>query len=114
MGDKIEKNEMGGTRSIMGEGRGMYGVLVGKPGEKRPLGRPRHRWENNIRMDLQEVGCRGKDWIKLAQDRDRWWALVNALMNLRVPSNAGNFLTSCKPASFSRRTLLHGVSNNIY
>jgi len=67
-------------------------------------------WEDNTKMDLQEVGCGGMDWIELAQDRDRWWALANAVMNLRVSSNVGNFLTSCKPVSFSRRTLLHGVS----
>jgi len=58
---------------------------VGKPEGKRPLGRPRHRWEDNIKMDLQEVGYEGMDWIELAQDRDRWWALVNVVMNLRVP-----------------------------
>ena len=65
----------------------MYRVLVGKPGGKSPLGRPRCRWEDNIKMDLQEVGCGGVDWIELAQDRDRWWwrALVNVVMNLRVP-----------------------------
>ena len=63
----------------------MYRVLVGKPEGKRPLGRPRHRWEDNIKMDLQEVGCGGVDWIEVAQDRDRWQALVNAVMNLRVP-----------------------------
>jgi hypothetical protein len=68
----------------MGERRGIYKVLVGRPEEKRPLGRPRCRWEN-IKMDLQEVGCGAKDWIKLAQDRDRWWALVNAVTNLQVP-----------------------------
>jgi len=69
----------------MGEGRGVYRVLVGKPEGKRPLGRPRRRWEDNIKMDLQEVGCGGVDWIELAQNRDRWRALVNAVMNLRVP-----------------------------
>jgi hypothetical protein len=94
----------------MGEGRGVYRVLVGKPEERRPLGRPRRRWEDNIRMDLREVGCGGGDWIELAQDRDRWRALVSAVMNLRVPSNVGNFLTSCRPVSFPRKTLLHGVS----
>ena len=58
---------------------------MGKPEGKRPLGRPRRRWEDNIKMDLQEVGCRGVDWIDLAQNRDRWRELVNAVMNLRVP-----------------------------
>jgi hypothetical protein len=65
--------------------RGVYMILVGKPEGKRPLGRPRLRWKDNIKMDLQEVGCGGMDWMGLAQDRDRWWALVNAVMNLRVP-----------------------------
>ena len=68
----------------MGEGRGLHGVLVGKPEGKSPLGRPRRRWEDNIKMDLQEVG-RGGDWMELAQDRDRWRALVNTVMNFRVP-----------------------------
>ena len=69
----------------MGEERGMYRVLVGKPGGRRPLGRPRRRWADNIRMDLQDVGCGYMDWFGLAQDRDRWRTLVSAVMNLRVP-----------------------------
>ena len=83
-----------GHTARMGERRGVYGVLVGKPEGKRPLGRPRRRWEDNIKMDLQEVGCGGVDWIELAEDRDRWRALVSTVMNLRVSYIAGNFLTS--------------------
>ena len=66
-------------------GRGVYRVLVGRPEGKTPLGRPRRRWEDNIKMALQEVGCECMDWLLLAQDRDRWRALVNAVMSLRVP-----------------------------
>jgi len=69
----------------MGERRGVYRVLVGKPGGKRPLGRPRRRWENNIKMDLREVGRGVMDWIELAQDKNKWRALLNAVMNLWVP-----------------------------
>jgi hypothetical protein len=69
----------------MGEGRVVCRVLVGKPEGRRPLGRPRRRWEDNIRMDLQEVECGCEDWIGLAQDMDRWWALVSAVMNLLFP-----------------------------
>ena len=69
----------------MGEGRGVYRVLVGKSEGRRPLGRPRHRWEDNIRMDLREVGYGCVDWMEIAQDRKRWCALVSAVMNLRVP-----------------------------
>ena len=68
----------------MGEERRVYGVLLGKPEGKRPLGRPRRRWVDNIRTDLQEVGCGYMDWIGLAQDRDRWQILVSAVMNLWV------------------------------
>jgi len=69
----------------IGERRGVYWVLVWKPEGKSPLGRPRCKWEDNIKMDLKEVGCGSMDWIELAEDRDRWRALVNAVMNLRVP-----------------------------
>jgi len=69
----------------MGEERGVYRVLLGKPEGRRPMGRPRHRWVDNITMDLQEVGCRYMDWFGLTQDRERWRTLVSAVMNLRVP-----------------------------
>ena len=75
--------------ALMGEGRGVHRVLVGKPQGKRPLGRPRRRWEDNIKMDLQEVGGSCGDWMELAQDRDRWRALVNTVRNLRVPKMLG-------------------------
>jgi len=107
---KSRRMRWAGHVAHMGEGRDVYRVLVGKPEGKRPLGRPRRRWEDNITMDLQEVGCGVMDWIELAQDRNKWRALVNAVMILRVPLNAGNLLTSCKPIS-SRRTLPHAVSN---
>jgi hypothetical protein len=81
---KSRRTRWAGHAARMGEERGMYRVLVRKPEGKRPLGRPRRRWEDNIRMNLQEVGCGFMDWIGLAQDRDRWRALVNAVMNLQV------------------------------
>ena len=102
---KSKRIRWAGHVARMGEERGVYRDLVGKPEGKGPLGRPTRRWVDNIRMDLQEVGCGYMEWIGLAQDRDRWRTLVSA-----VPWNAGNFLTSCKPVSFSRRTLHHGVS----
>jgi len=73
----------------MGEVKGVYRVLVEKPEGKRPLGRPRRRWENNIKMDLQEVGGGCGDWMELDQDRDRWRALVSTMMNSRVPKKRG-------------------------
>ena len=79
---KSRRMRWAGHVARTGERRGVYRVLVRKPEGKRPLGRPRHRWDDNIKMDLQEVGCGGMDWIELAQDRDRWRALVNVVMNL--------------------------------
>jgi hypothetical protein len=76
---------MGRTYGTYGERRGVYRALVGKPEGRRPLGRTRRRWEDNIKMDLREVGWGGMDWINLAQDRDGWRAVVYTVMNLRVP-----------------------------
>ena len=84
-GDKIGKNEMGRACGTMEEGRGVHKVLVGKPEGKRPLGRPKLRWEDNIKMDLEEVGRDYGDWMELAQDRDRWRALVSTVMNFGAP-----------------------------
>ena len=81
----MEKNEMGWACGAYGCGEGVYKVLVGKPEGRRPLGRTRHRWVDNIRMDLQEVGCGYTNWIGLAQDRDRRRTVVSAVINLRVP-----------------------------
>jgi len=82
---KSRRMRWGGHVACMGEGRVMHRVLVGKPEGRRPMGRPRHRWEDNIKMDLQEVRCGGMKWIELAQDRSRSRALVNVVMNLWVP-----------------------------
>ena len=82
---KSRRMRWAGHVARMGEGRGVYRVLVGKPEGRRPLGRPRLRWEDNIRMDLREVGCGCVGWMELAQDRDRWRSLVSAVMNLRIP-----------------------------
>ena len=82
---KSRRIRQAGHVARMGERRGLYRILVGKPEGKRPLGRPRHRWVDNIEMDLQEVDCGGVDCIELAQDKDRWRAHLNAVMNLWVP-----------------------------
>jgi hypothetical protein len=88
----------------------VYKVLVEKPGGKRTLGKPRCKWKDNIKTDIQELERGGMNWVALAQDRGRWWALVNATLNFWVPLNVGNILTRSEPVSFSRRTLLCGVS----
>jgi len=93
----------------MGNRRIAHRFMLGRPEGKGPLGRPTHRWEENIKTELREVELGGMDWIELAQDRDRWRALVNAVMNLRVAQSAGNLLASCEPV----RTLLHGISQLI-
>ena len=83
---KLREMRWAGNVARVGVMSGIYRVLVGKPEGRRPLGgRPRSRWEKNIKIELQEVGCECMDWIELAQDRDRWRALVTAVMNLRVP-----------------------------
>jgi hypothetical protein len=83
---------------------------VGKPEGKRLLGRPRRRWEDNIRMDIREIEWGNVDWIDRALDRDQWRALVNTVMNLRVPQNVGKLLSSCATGGFSRGARLHGAS----
>jgi hypothetical protein len=88
----------------------VYRDLVGNPEGKRLLGRPRCRWKDNIKTDLQVEACGSMDWIDEDQDRDRWLLLINAVMHLRVPYIVWKFLTSCKPVSFSRRTQLHVLS----
>jgi hypothetical protein len=101
---------VGGTLARIGEKRNVYRLLVGKPEGKRPLGRPRRRWIDNIRMDLLEMGVNVVDWIGLAQDRYRWRALVNSVMNLRIPLNAGKLLSGCTTCGLSNGTQLHRVS----
>jgi hypothetical protein len=94
----------------MREKRNVYRLLVGEPEGKRPLGRPRRRWIDNIKMDLLDIGFNVVDWIGLAQDRYRWRALVNSVMNLRVPYNAGKLLSGCTSCGLSSGTQLHRVS----
>jgi len=99
-GGQTEKSYMGWSCSTYWERRSVDRFMVGKPEKKRPLGIPRSRWDDNIKIDLQELGCGDIVWIGLAQNRKRWRSLANV----------GNFLTSGEPVSFSRRALLHGVS----
>jgi hypothetical protein len=84
---EIESRRIGwaGHVARMGEGRGGYRILVGRPERKKPVGRPRHKWEDNIKIDLRDMGIDGANWIELAQDRVQWRAFVNTVMNLRLP-----------------------------
>jgi hypothetical protein len=104
---KSRRMRWAGHVASVGEKRNAYRILVEMPEGKRPLGRPRRRWVDNIKMDLREIGRDGMDWIGLAQNMDQWRALVNTVMNLQVPKNAGKLLSSCTIDSFSRRAQLH-------
>ena len=104
---KSKRLRMAGHVARMGDKRASYRVFVGTANGKRPLGRPKYRWEDNIKINLQEVGWGGVDWFDLAKDRDKWWAVVNAVTNLRVLENAGNSLTSRGTVNFSGGTEFH-------
>jgi hypothetical protein len=108
----IKSRKMRWARHVarMGEKRNAYRILVGTSEGNRPLGRSRHRREDNIKMDLRDIEWGGMDWIDLAQDRDQWMALVNTIMNLWVPKNIGKFLSGRATGGFSTRAQLHGVS----
>jgi hypothetical protein len=107
--NKSRRMRWAGHIARMGEKRNAYRLLVGKPEGKRPVGRPRHRWVDNIKTDLKEIGWDGMDWIDVAQGRDQWRAIVDTGLNFRIPENAGKFLNSCTIGGFSRRAQLHGV-----
>jgi hypothetical protein len=107
---KARRMKWAGHVARMGEKRNAYRLLVGKPEGKRPLGRSRHRWLDNVRMDLVEVGWGDVDWIGLAQDRDRWRALVNLVLNLRIPYNAGKLSSVQTTRDLSSSAQFHGVS----
>jgi hypothetical protein len=107
---KSRRLKCAGNVAWMGAKRNTYRIFVGKSERKRPLGRPRHRWVNNIKMHLRVIGGGVMNWIDLAQDRDQWRALVNPVMNLWVPYNVAKFLSSCTTGSFLRRAQFHEVS----
>jgi hypothetical protein len=114
---KSRKMRWAGNVVRMAEKRNAYRILVGKQEGKRPLGRPRRRWVDNIKMDLRETGWDGMAWIDLVQDGDQWRALVNTVMNLRVTQNVGKFMNSCTTGGFSRsqlvRTIMPGSAGRV-
>jgi hypothetical protein len=107
---KSRRMRWAGHVARMGEKRSAYRLLVGNPEGKRPLGRPTRRWVDTIRMDLGEVGWGDVDWIGLAKDRNRWRALVNSVLNLRVPRNAGKLSSGLTSSGVSSSAQLHRVS----
>jgi hypothetical protein len=107
---KSRRMSWAGHVARKGENRNAYRLLVGKPKGKRPLGRPRRRWMDNIRVDLGEVGWSDVDWIGLGQDRNRWRALVNSVLNLRVPRNAGKLSSVLTSSGLWSSAQLHRVS----
>jgi hypothetical protein len=107
---KARRMRCAGHVARMGEKRNVYRLLVGKPEGRRPLGRSRRGWMDNTRMDLVEVGWGDVDWIGLAQDRERWRALVNSVLNLRVPENAGKLSSIQRTRDLSSSAQLHGAS----
>jgi hypothetical protein len=104
------KMRWAGNVARMGKKRNAFKIWVGKPEGKRPLGRPRYRLVDNIKMDLTEIAWDSMDWIDLAQDRDQRRALVNTVMSLRVPENGGKFLSSCTVSGFSKTTKFYEVN----
>jgi hypothetical protein len=107
---KSRRMRWGGHVAWMGEKRNAYRLLVGKPKRKRPLGSPRRRWVNIIRMELWEMGWGDMDWIGLAKDKNRWRALVNSVLNFRVPWNAGKLSSGVTSSGLSSSAQLHTVS----
>jgi hypothetical protein len=107
---KSRRMRWAGHVACMVEGRGVYRVLVGRPEGRRPMGRLRRRWEDNIKLDLRDIGIDGANWIQLAQDMVQWQASVNTVMNLRVPQRKQDFFYKLSDISFSNNILHHGVS----
>jgi hypothetical protein len=111
---KSRKNRWEGHVERVRDKRNAYRILVGKPEGKRPLGKPRRRWLDNIKIDVRVIRWGGMEWMNLAQDRDQWRALVNTVMNLRVPQNAGKLLSGCVIGSFAGRAQLREYIKIMY